>query len=148
MQSDARPISDRWELTERIGSGAMGEVWRGRHRVLGHAVAVKVMKRDASRDQSMVARFLREARIAAKLRHRNVARVEDFGTTPEAKPFLVMELLQGTPLAHLIKPAVRPPRPRPLPFARYCPPACALPHAPGGGHPSLSPVNTRPRQQR
>ncbi|MFO0626144.1 MAG: protein kinase [Polyangiales bacterium] len=141
MQSDARPISDRWELTERIGSGAMGEVWRGRHRVLGHAVAVKVMKRDASRDQSMVARFLREARIAAKLRHRNVARVEDFGTTPEAKPFLVMELLQGTSLEDLIERGERPSRARALTVARHVGAACDVAHAEGVVHRDLKPAN-------
>jgi tRNA A-37 threonylcarbamoyl transferase component Bud32 len=141
MQSDARPISDRWELTERIGSGAMGEVWRGRHRVLGHAVAVKVMKRDASRDQSMVARFLREARIAAKLRHRNVARVEDFGTTPEAKPFLVMELLQGTSLEDLIERGERPTRARALTVARHVGAACDVAHAEGVVHRDLKPAN-------
>jgi eukaryotic-like serine/threonine-protein kinase len=141
MQSDARPISDRWELTERIGSGAMGEVWRGRHRVLGHAVAVKVMKRDASRDQSMVARFLREARIAAKLRHRNVARVEDFGTTPEAKPFLVMELLQGTSIEDLIERGERPTRARALTVARHVGAACDVAHAEGVVHRDLKPAN-------
>ncbi|MEZ4392932.1 MAG: protein kinase [Polyangiales bacterium] len=141
METDARPISDRWELTERIGSGAMGEVWRGRHRVLGHAVAVKIMKRDASRDQSMVARFLREARIAARLRHRNIARVEDFGTSSEAKPFLVMELLTGSSLEDFIERGERLPRARVITVARHVGAACDVAHAEGVVHRDLKPAN-------
>lgn len=140
-ESASRPISDRWELTERIGSGAMGEVWRGRHRMLGHDVAVKVMKRDASRDQSLVARFLREARISAQIRHRNIARVEDFGTTPEGKPFLVMELLSGVTIEDLIERGDRVDRARVLTIARHVGAACDVAHAQGIVHRDLKPAN-------
>lgn len=140
-ESASRPISDRWELTARIGSGAMGEVWRGRHRVLGHDVAVKVMKRDASRDQQLVARFLREARISAQLRHRNIARVEDFGTTPEGKPFLVMELLSGVTVEDLIERGARVERARVLTIARHVGAACDVAHAQGIVHRDLKPAN-------
>jgi serine/threonine protein kinase len=78
-----RFLNDRWEMLEAIGTGAMGDVWRGRHRVLGHEVAIKLMKLAAARDENLVARFVREARIAAQLRHRHIARVEDFGTTAD-----------------------------------------------------------------
>jgi serine/threonine protein kinase len=144
MQSDARPISDRWELTERLGSGAMGEVWRGRHLVLGHEVAVKLMKRDASRDQQLVARFVREARIAAQLRHRNIARVEDFGTTPEAagnRPFLVMELLRGDSLESLLEAHGRVDLATVSVVARHVGAACDVAHAAGIVHRDLKPAN-------
>jgi serine/threonine protein kinase len=139
-----RTLSDRWELTERLGSGAMGEVWRGRHLVLGHEVAVKLMKRDASRDQQLVARFVREARIAAQLRHRNIARVEDFGTTPEAagnRPFLVMELLRGDSLESLLEAHGRVDLATVSVVARHVGAACDVAHAAGIVHRDLKPAN-------
>ena len=72
-------LGDRWVLLEKIDAGAMGEVFRAEHQVLGHSVAVKVLLPEMTRDQGAIDRFLREARIAAKLRHPNVVRVEDYG---------------------------------------------------------------------
>jgi len=147
VASDAQPLrtlTDRWELTERIGSGAMGEVWRGRHLVLGHDVAVKLMKRDASRDQQLVARFVREARIAAQLRHRNIARVEDFGTTPESagnRPFLVMELLRGDSLETLLEARGHLDLATVAVVARHVGAACDIAHAAGIVHRDLKPAN-------
>ncbi len=147
MATDAqslRTLTERWELTERLGSGAMGEVWRGRHLVLGHEVAVKLMKRDASRDQQLVARFVREARIAAQLRHRNIARVEDFGTTPESagnRPFLVMELLRGDSLETLLEARGRLDLATVAVVARHVGAACDVAHAAGIVHRDLKPAN-------
>ncbi len=139
--TNPRVLAERWELSERIGSGAMGEVWKGRHVVLGHDVAVKLMKRDASRDQSLVARFVREARIAAQLRHRNLARVEDFGTTPEGRPFLVMELLRGDSLEALLERGGRLDACTVALVARHVGAACDLAHPAGVIHRDLKPAN-------
>ncbi|MBL8604568.1 MAG: serine/threonine protein kinase [Myxococcales bacterium] len=136
-----RTLNDRWELTEKIGSGAMGEVWRGRHTVLGHEVAVKLMKREASRDQQLVTRFVREARIAAQLRHRNIARVEDFGTTPEGRPFLVMELLRGASLESLLESRSKLDLATVSVVARHVGAACDVAHAAGIVHRDLKPAN-------
>jgi hypothetical protein len=85
----------------------MGEIFRGRHRVLGHTVAVKVMIPDAARDGATTERFLREARIAARLRHPHVVRVEDFGVSDDGRSYLVMELLRGESLARRLARAPR-----------------------------------------
>jgi serine/threonine-protein kinase len=95
-------LTERYELLERLGAGSMGEVWRARHTLLGHEVAVKLMKPESAGDHGLVGRFLREAQIAARLRHRNIARVEDFGVAPDGRPFLVMELLRGRSLESLL----------------------------------------------
>jgi serine/threonine-protein kinase len=100
-------LAARWRLDEKIDAGAMGEIFRGRHCVLGHTVAVKVMIPDAARDGASTERFLREARIAARLRHPHVVRVEDFGVSDEGRSFLVMELLRGESLARRIARAPR-----------------------------------------
>jgi eukaryotic-like serine/threonine-protein kinase len=99
MQQTEESLSERWQLVEKIDEGAMGEIFRGRHALLGHEVAIKVLVPTASRDRSANDRFLREARIAAKLQHRNIVRVEDFGIATDGRPFLVMQLLRGESLA-------------------------------------------------
>ncbi len=111
-------LAGRWRLIEPIDAGAMGVIFRGSHDLLGHPVAVKVLLPETARDPRAIERFLREAQIAARLRHRNVVRVEDFGldggavgATPDpsrpATPFLVMELLQGESLARRLARAPR-----------------------------------------
>lgn len=137
----AQPLNDRWELIAPLGDGAMGEVWRGRHRVLGHEVAVKRMKAAASRDAALVARFVREARIAAQLRHRHIARVEDFGTSDDGRPFLVMELLQGESLEERLQREGRIDPYLALTVARHVGAACDVAHAAGIVHRDLKPSN-------
>jgi len=134
-------LGDRWVLLERIDAGAMGEVFRAEHQVLGHAVAVKVLLPEMTRDQGAIDRFLREARIAAKLRHPNVVRVEDYGLSSDGRPYLVMELLRGESLARLL---ARTPRLRPsvvLALVHQIADALDTAHAAGIVHRDLKPEN-------
>ncbi len=93
-------ISGRYRLEAEIGAGGMAHVWRARDLTLDRPVAVKFLFLREDRDQQrMIERFLREARIAASVRHPNVVDVLDFGTTPSnGRPFMVMELLVGESL--------------------------------------------------
>ncbi|MFO0649401.1 MAG: protein kinase [Polyangiales bacterium] len=134
-------IADRWELIAPIGSGAMGDVWRARHLALGHEVAIKLMKPVASGNRELVQRFTREARIAAQLRHRHIARVEDFGATPDGAPWLVMELLRGESLEELFERQGRLDRETVLTVARHVGAACDVAHAAGIVHRDLKPAN-------
>jgi serine/threonine protein kinase len=103
-------IRDRYRLDERIGEGGMATVWRAWDLTLERPVAVKLLfARDTRNEEVLVARFLREARIAASVQHRNVIHIVDFGTTPEGQPFMVMELLEGETLAARLR------REKPLP---------------------------------
>ncbi|MFO0611692.1 MAG: serine/threonine-protein kinase [Polyangiaceae bacterium] len=90
-------LDDRYELVSLLGVGGMGEVWRARHVALDKAVAVKVLRFAAP---SARARFLREARVLAALRHEGLVEVHDFGETPHRFPYFVMELLEGESLAN------------------------------------------------
>jgi serine/threonine protein kinase len=134
-------LGDRWVLVEKIDAGAMGEVFRAEHQVLGHAVAVKVLLPEMTRDQGAIERFLREARIAAKLRHPNVVRVEDYGLSGDGRPYLVMELLHGESLARCL---ARTPRLHPrvvLGIVRQIAEALDAAHAAGIVHRDLKPEN-------
>ncbi|WP_419999562.1 serine/threonine-protein kinase [Streptomyces boninensis] len=94
-------LGGRYRLVRQLGEGGMGQVWEGQDESLGRPVAVKVISLLAgggNRGDEMRARFLREARITARLQHPNIVTVHDHGETGTAEsrvPFLVMELLQG-----------------------------------------------------
>ncbi|MGN6109171.1 MAG: serine/threonine-protein kinase [Kofleriaceae bacterium] len=90
-------LDDTYELTERIGGGGMGVVFRARDRRLGRDVAVKVLKA-ASRSEQMRRLFEREARATAQLLHPNIVTLHHVGEH-DGHPYLVLELLQGETLA-------------------------------------------------
>ena len=90
----------------------MATVWRAWDLTLQRPVAVKLLfARESHTEEVLVDRFLREARIAASVQHRNVIHIVDFGTTADGQPFMVMELLEGETLAARLR------RQKPLPVA-------------------------------
>lgn len=91
-------IGGKYRLIRCVGSGGMGEVWIARNGVLDVEVALKLLHPDVD-DPSAADRLLREARAAARLGHRAIVRVFDFGTAEGGEPFLVMEKLEGEDLA-------------------------------------------------
>ena len=88
----------RYRITERIGRGAMGVVYAAIDEQLDRRVAVKLMLADFDQEPDMRTRFYREARITGQLAHRNIVTVFDLGEERN-RPFIVMELLDGLPLA-------------------------------------------------
>jgi len=88
-----------YEVISLIGSGGMGDVYRARDPRLGREVAVKTL-RSAGTDAR--ARLWREARAAASVSHPSVCQIHDVGETSD-NIYIVMELLQGEPLAHRLK---------------------------------------------
>ncbi|MDQ3037308.1 MAG: serine/threonine protein kinase, partial [Myxococcota bacterium] len=93
VPTSAHVIAGRYLLREQIGAGGMGSIWRAEHLMLQRPVAVKFLDGHASRE-----RFLREARVAAAVQHRNVVQIMDFGADADGRPFMVMELLSGRTL--------------------------------------------------
>ena len=92
-------VGETWEIIEPIGRGGMGEVWRAKHvRVESKMAAIKVLRRTTDGMPDQVARFRREAEIAAKLEHPNIVQLFDFSSLPNGAPYLVMELLRGESL--------------------------------------------------
>jgi serine/threonine protein kinase len=83
-----------YEVTELLGRGGMGEVYRGRHLGLDRPVAIKFLRGSLAEDPEFRERFLREARLSARLTHPHVVQVYDTGLDGD-RPFLVMELLEG-----------------------------------------------------
>ncbi len=87
-------LADRYELRSVLGRGGMGVVFEGYDRVLGAAVAVKIVRSEYAGDRAWAERLAREVKLARQINHPNVCRVFDFGQA-EAHPFLTMELAPG-----------------------------------------------------
>lgn len=91
-------LSERYYLQGIIGSGAMGKVYRAFDRQQGRACAIKMLNVAVEQGADEYRRFANEASIVAKLRHPNVVEISDFLCDERGRPFLVMELLDGTDL--------------------------------------------------
>ena len=90
--------SGRYRLETVVGRGGMAAVWRATDVQLEREVAIKIISDVLAGDPSFVARFEREARLAASLNHPNLVKVFDF-STEEERPLLVMEYVAGGTLA-------------------------------------------------
>ena len=92
-------LAERYHVASKIGAGGMGTVWKAEHLRTRQPVAIKVMAPQLTLDPTSVARFNREARNAARIRHPNVCIVHDFGETDTHLHYLVLEYLEGESLA-------------------------------------------------
>ena len=97
-----RTIAGRYVITERIGAGGMGTVYRARHEVVGRDVAIKFLSPDLSVDVTNRRRFLREAKAANRIDHEHIIDITDYGETQDGLVYLVMEYLDGESLADAI----------------------------------------------
>jgi serine/threonine protein kinase/Tfp pilus assembly protein PilF len=87
----------RYEVMEKLGEGAMGEVYRARQVAVGRMVALKLIHSATTLSAESAARFQREMKLSAKIEHANTIRVYDFGTW-QGKLYLAMELVRGNSL--------------------------------------------------
>jgi serine/threonine protein kinase len=94
-------VAGRYELVRPLGHGAMATVDLAHDVELDRPVALKRLAENLARDQDLRRRFLREARLAARLAHPNVVRVFDVGED-DGRPFIAMEYVEGQTLAELV----------------------------------------------
>src|ERR1019366_3814015 len=94
-------VADRYKLIERLGGGGMGEVYRAENVLAGRGVAIKLLRADFAENEDLTRRFFQEAQAANKIRHPNIVDVIDAGFSAVG-PYVVMECLEGTSLAHAL----------------------------------------------
>ncbi len=95
-------LGDRYEILEKIGTGGMAEVFKGKDHKLNRFVAVKVLKDEFAEDKNFVRKFKEEAQAAAALAHPNIVNVYDVGDEMNIN-YIVMELVEGITLKTYIE---------------------------------------------
>jgi serine/threonine protein kinase/Tol biopolymer transport system component len=130
-----------YQVSEMIGRGGMGEVFKGLDTKLGRDVALKILPSELSRDPDRLARFEREARVLASLQHQNIAAIYGLEDC-DGQPVLAMELAQGEDLSKRLDAGA-------LPFneiekiARQMAKGLEFAHEKGIVHRDLKPANVK-----
>ena len=131
-------LPERYQIRARLGAGGMGEVVLATDTQIGRDVAIKRMRVAAT--PSLVARFVREAKIQAKLDHPAIVPVHELGADADGQPFFVMKRLAGTTLADVIATNAKSRQKMLRAFADVCL-AIELAHTRGIVHRDLKPAN-------
>ena len=90
-------------LTRLLGSGGIGWVYQAEHPLIGTKVAIKILRSEIANDQTMIDRFVLEARSSSAIGSPHIPRFLDFGYLPNGQPYAVMEYLDGVTLASRLR---------------------------------------------
>src|SRR3954447_26541304 len=96
-------IRDKYQILRRIGAGGMATVYEAKHLAFNEIRALKVVNSRLAEDEAFLKRFRSEAVVTRKLQHPNAVRVDDFDTTEDGRPYIVMEYVEGMDLRHAIE---------------------------------------------
>jgi serine/threonine-protein kinase len=96
------PLDGKYQILARLGVGGMGEVYKALHIHLNALRVIKLMRSGIANDQGAHERFLREARMATRIHHPNVAALFDFATLEDGTRYMVSEYIEGINLHELI----------------------------------------------
>ena len=109
MATPFKRLEGKYEILAKIREGGMGSVYKVRHRLLDEIRVIKNMRPHLAEDEVLKARFLREAQVAIKLRHPNLAQIYDFTIDDDGYAYLVMEFIDGFNLQEVAKVLDNPP---------------------------------------
>jgi eukaryotic-like serine/threonine-protein kinase len=134
-------LLEKYRLEKLLGEGGMGVVYAAHHELLGQRVAVKLIRPEYATQEDAVTRFLNEARAAARIENDHVARVLDVGILQGRLPYMVLEYLDGSDLAHVLHAGGRLPVADVADYLLQAIEAVAHAHAQGIIHRDLKPSN-------
>ncbi|MSP23706.1 MAG: serine/threonine protein kinase [Myxococcales bacterium] len=134
-------IHSRYRLLRLIGVGTSGSVWAAKNELIEREVALKVLDPEVTHDKVLLTRFFNEAKAIGRVKHQSIVGIYDLGQAEDGSPFLVLELLDGEPLASCLS------REGPLEPETLCDLCCGvagaldLAHQQGIVHRDLKPAN-------
>src|SRR5207253_2282777 len=134
-------IRDKYQILKKIGSGGMATVYQARHIAFNEIRALKVVSSKLAEDETFLKRFRTEAVVTRKLTHPNAVRVDDFDTTEDGRPYIVMEYVEGKDLRKAIQETGPFPLPRALNIAQQVCAALGAANALGITHRDIKPDN-------
>src|SRR5689334_19218619 len=129
-----------FKITERLGRGAMGEVYAAEQTSIGTKAAIKLLRPELSEDRQQVQRFFNEAVAVGKIKHAGIVKIFDVGFHA-GRAFLIMEFLEGEPLRSRIERAGKLPIGDAAVIARQIAGILEATHAKGVIHRDLKPDN-------
>jgi eukaryotic-like serine/threonine-protein kinase len=136
-----RQLEGKYEILEKIKEGGMGAVYKVRHRFLDEIRVIKVIRSTLEPSQEISDRFLREARMAIRLRHPSIAVLHDFAVDDDGKAFIVMEHIAGLTLEDVLRTGGPPPLGLALEIASQALRALGYLHRNGFVHRDVAPDN-------
>ncbi|MFN8096375.1 MAG: serine/threonine-protein kinase [Vicinamibacteria bacterium] len=131
----------KYRIVERIGQGAMGEVFKAHDPLLNRFVAIKTISPTLASDPEFRQRFQREAQSAAQLNHPNIVTIYDFGNDEAGLTYMAMELVEGLDLRESIRRRALGPLLRRLDLMVQLCDGLGFAHARGVVHRDLKPAN-------
>ena len=134
-------VAGKYRIEGPLGQGGMGAVFAAQHLLLNQRVVLKLALPDLARDPEFVARFLNEARAAARLESDHAVGVMDTGTIEDGTPYIVMEYLDGQDLARILRARGPIPVALAVDWVMQALEAIAEAHARGIVHRNLKPSN-------
>jgi serine/threonine-protein kinase len=138
---EAGDVVGEYAIESELGKGGFGTVYLARHPLIGKQAAIKVLSRRYSSDETVVSRFVAEARAVNQIRHRNIVDIFAFGQLGDGRHYYVMEYLEGTPLDRYLKEHGALTLDRALPILRAIARALDAAHGKGIAHRDLKPEN-------
>jgi len=136
-----RTIDQRYRVEALLGEGGMGLVYRVIHTRLNKPLAIKVLRRENTKDPEVLARFRREAESASGIGNQHIVDINDFGELDDGSTYFVMECLEGLDLIDAIDVAQRMPEERAIHIATQLCRALGAAHDAGIIHRDLKPEN-------
>jgi serine/threonine protein kinase/tetratricopeptide (TPR) repeat protein len=130
----------RYQVTEELGKGGMGRVYKAFDNEVGEYVALKVLRPEISADESIVERFRNELKLARRISHRNICRMFDIGRAQETT-YIAMEFVSGEDLKTLLRRVGQLPARRTVAIAVQVCEGLAEAHRLGVVHRDLKPQN-------
>lgn len=96
-------LDGRYRLLVLVGSGTLGDVYSAMFESMEKPVAVKILRAEYAKNPGWSEKFLHLAQLQSQVEHRNLVSVTDFGTTPDGRPFFVMDWISGEHLGEYVR---------------------------------------------
>lgn len=141
LSHSAPDFGPRYRVECILGEGGMGTVYKAWDKELERTVALKLVRRDLTRDANVSQRFKQELLLASKISHRNILRIHDLGDGPEDTKFISMAYVEGQDLSQLLQKEGKLPLQRGLNIAHQLCAALDAAHEEGVVHRDLKPQN-------